>query len=507
MLAAQGVDPIRGTFAPERSWGGRVVGVIDRVTYSRRRFAVVTGVAIWLVSSAVLLLGHGVAMADNGDYERLVCTWRLQPNLGGPAAPSRYFLDAIPTWKTGGPPCAYSYHSSERAVLAVARWISPLTGSAFDLRVVGAVHCFLLGLVCGFLAYLVPGRRRLKTMLQVLFAFVVLDTSSTGYFVSAYSEPIVLLAGIALVASWMMPTRSPVQLVTRQAAVAGSAYLLATAKPQTWPLGVVLAAAVVLRPWTDRPRANDRVMARVTATVLAAGLVLGSMSYGRSVPDELRKSGVHAAIIYSGLRFSENPASDLRSVGLSTGLQVFKGRPTFAPNSGLANPLFAASWRNVSELDLATFQLRHPVSTMRLWALASRRLLDGRPKEIGTTIRQGSAAVQRSACRWCLARSLTRGVSPLGPVLVPGAALALALWANRLRRRHGDPNPVGRALAEVSLLSVVLSGVSFAIAVVGSGYYELTKHLYVAGVFAALAMWSAVASRSVSAPEVSPRGV
>lgn len=448
------------------------VAPVDR---GRRRLAGLLGLLTALLAVAQLLTPPAVGLADNGDYFRLTCQLRVQADVP-PAAPFRFTV-WVPHYRpqdADSPRCV-GLRSSELPLLRLGQALSPGRGPDLDLRIVGLMQAVLLGALVAAVVLGLPGSARLRLLCGALLAVVLLDTGRLVYLASAYSEPASLLGLLLLLAAALWAFRRPPSALT-SAAVCLAALPLVLSKPQNAPVAAVVAVAVLLRHLLGR-RSWRSLLAPSVAAVLLLGVAVG---FVRTVPGELVAPNTYNVVFFEVLRFSDHPARDAVELGLDPELAKWAGTNYFNSPNALADPAFAGFYDRVGPADVVLFYARHPARALSLYARAARDSFEVLPDYLGTYPPSAGKAEFSQACRGCpvtWAGQATRAAAPvLLPLLWLGAALAcLAL----LRRRR---SPADAALAGTTLLLTALTVLLFATAVVGSGDYELVKHLFLPGV-------------------------
>lgn len=437
---------------------------------------------------AQLLLAPQVALADNGDFLRLACQLRVEADLA-PGAPA-FFGHAVLAWRPAPAGPCVGLASSELPLLRLAQALTPGDGRV-DLRVVGAVHAVLLGVcVAALLAALLgalPGRARVRLAVVAGVLAVLLDSSRTAYLASLYSEPVSLLALLLLLAavavSWRLPVPPGAVLVTL------AALPLVLSKPQHAPLAAVVGALLVTRALVgpsapgarsagSQPGRRRLVPALALTGVLAAALLGAAAAYLRDVPPELRRPNTYNIVFYEVLAHSDDPAADARELGVDPDL-VRYARTSYFGTPEATGPRFDAFFATVGSADVVRFYARHPQRAASLYARAARDSFDWLPGYLGTFPAGSGRPDVAQSCRPCVLERLAARSAPAAPVLL------LALWAGAAAAgvallRSGGPADQGLAASLLLLDGVAVAG--FGAATLGSGDYELVKHLFLVGV-------------------------
>lgn len=461
-----------------------MTGTVDRVP---RRLAVLLGVLTALLAAAQLLTPPAIGLADNGDSFRLTCQLGVQADVAAPASP--WFMHWVPDYRpqdAGAPECV-GLASSQLPLLELAQALSPGAGADLDLRVVGALHAALLGLLVGAVVLGLPGPPRLRLLCGGLLALVLLDTGRLVYLATAYSEPVSLLGLLALLATALWAFRRPAGWLT-SAAVCVAALPLVLSKPQNAPAAAVVAAAVLLRV-----AARGSSWRRLVVPAAAALALVGVAGWAlRQVPPDLTRPNAYNVVFFEVLRFSPDPARDAAELGLDPELARWAGTDYFNSPNARADPAFAGFYDIAGPRAVALFYARHPDRALSLYARAARSSFDLLPGYLGTYPASAGRADFAQACRGCPVTRAGAATRDAAPVLLPLLWLGAALAALALLRRRGAP--ADRALAGTTLLLTAVTTVLFAAATLGGGDYELTKHLFLPGVGSTLLLPLGVAA-------------
>jgi hypothetical protein len=246
--------------------------------------------------------------------------------------------------------------------------------------------------------------------------------------------------------------------------------LLATVKTQNVVLGPILALTVLaMRP-------------RRLALLSAAALLVVPLAYASSQPSGLRQVNLYNAVFYTLLPHGDDPARDLRALGIDPALANWSGSSAFEDKRRLQEPSFAAFAREGGQSKLIRFYVDHPGRSADLIARGTRKAAQIRPDSLGNRARLQGHRPREVVCEQCIYSAPSQLLQPLAPVLLPAlyiGALVLGLWPHR--KQEGSRSP------RWTLIFLGVGGSSqFAAAVLGEGDYELAKHLYLFNVMTAL---------------------
>jgi hypothetical protein len=469
----------------------------------------VLGLALRIGLLRVPLLGGGlIGVGDNGDAYRLFCTAGLTPDT-----PSRFALwrgVVVTAFTSGATPCTAAPSSSAtllRLVVPEGPDLWSLTSYAWLLAGLAALG---VGLGAAALASVRPARAALVAI-PLLPLLVV--SWWTRFLVSLYAEPTALVATVwvvtgLLVVSGTRPTdRGPRVVALGLLALGG--LVAATAKPGFVPVGGVAAlccALVVVRaPHARRP---VRVLARLVGPLVALALVAGAATpVAEALAGQERSYGAVNAhnLVFTALMPEIGPGTVASAVGLPPAAEAHSGEG-FYWAGGLDVPGWATAVGDRPEQAAAT----------------AHALLAAHPGALATMVGHGLTATMRPQLPYL--PSAPRGTAPehfegrtvypeAGPqtVLLDGwlagigagwlplvtvlAALTAGAATLLPRARRADPLAVGlvRAAAGCALLGL---GV-VTLAVLGDGYYELSKHVWLGSYLVLLSGLAGVAAAVV----------
>jgi hypothetical protein len=440
--------------------------------------------AILLVATLGLLPGdQPVGAGDNGDGARLFCGVGLTP-VGAPAS----------NWQGGvvldfarSAPCSSAQPSSALAIMKVAA----ANQDPFSLERLGWLYVTLFAAVSGVAAWAATGRRYTGLWLLVPPLLPLLDPDFARFVISTYSEPAGLLGAFAMLCGLAVAMATDRELLaehlTAVALIGGGGLLAATAKIGYAPLvlvAIVLVAGVPVR----LTRSSTRWAAWTAGPAVAVLVAVGALATAPTVmgwQDDLNAVVNTHNLIYTVV-LTEIPGSAVR-LGLPAGADDFAGQAYF-PNG----PEGVMGAEQIAE-DPDRFRnrgwnllLRSPTSLaasigVGLQATKGRAVTylpsepwapDSIAPTIGVTISGEQGADAASLRSWLDDMSLPWFPSFL-VLLGMMAGLASLKWRGRsmtgFARLAGVSAVCGLGLAMVAVL--------------GDGYFEIAKHVWLAAYF------------------------
>ena len=527
--------PVEGDLRPEDPPRAPVVG---------RGIRLLLAVGIALLVGAGLLArlglvgGDAIGAADNGDAIRLYCVADLVPDTSDRAAPGHGV--AVTEYRTGGPGCPREAPTTSaglvlQATVAVTTALdatppAPDGSDRFSLEWLAAVYVGLLAAGAGVATLAATAGRRAGRVAPVLLAVVVPPLLPllavpwwSRFLVSSFSESAGLL-GAAWMA-WGLLTVAATRPTDRGARAAAlgliglGGVVAATGKPGFLPVGLVAVAvcAVVTvgsRRWWRRA---PGLAVALLAVAVAVPAVLSGIAAQDAAYDKVNAHNLAFTAVLPESGPAATAALGLRPEAFGQAGQHFyldggRSVPGWAETVG-ARPdeLRSASrlWVAQHPLVLARMVHRGLVATLRphIPYLASET---GGPRTVSGEIPRPAypEGSQLMGPTFVYFDGLPGRWVPPTVVVLALLAAALALLASRAPRLSAATTPTARGLAlTAGALAVTALGIVL-VAVLGDGYCELAKHVwlgsYLLVVTAATLVASGVAAGAGSARR--PRG-
>ncbi|MEI6231182.1 MAG: hypothetical protein WCP81_10650 [Actinomycetes bacterium] len=453
---------------------------IRRAGSSRTLIAALAGVlALFALLWTLGLIGPGgaVGAGDNGDGVRLFCGAGLTPSV---PAPGSAWQGGVVMDFTRTAPCMDPEPSA-------ALWALRIAGVGHDrvsLRLLGWLYALLVGAITGVAAWALTARRfgRLWVLLPAFAPLI--DVDFARFFISTYGEPAGLLGAYALmagivVASATRPTDIRERLVAVVLTIGGGA-VAGLAKVGYLPVlcvSVVCCAAVGVqlkgaawKTWLVGPAAALLVSLAVVVPAHRA------IEWQRRTYPEIN---THNMLYSMALIEMPGIASEL---GLPSGAQTFAGQAYYpkGPDNVIGAPELAANPASIRNAILSRLA-RRPLTLARILGIglqategrglsylpAQRWELGTEGPEVGVAI-SGEQGADSSGLRDWLRSQSTPWLPTALVILGILAGASGFIWPRR-------PWSVFAKLAgsaAVSATGVVL------VAVLGDGYFEIAKHVW-----------------------------
>ncbi len=442
-------------------------------------------VLVTVVLVRQLLLPPIVGLADNGDFHRVMGPLGLEHR--STEWSERYF-GWLGRDYVAGPKAPVQLLSSQLLLSGAAVGLGRLLpgDGRFDIRLQGALHLvlYLLGLALILRAartFAAPARAVINGALLL----AATDVAYVAPLNSFYAETATLIFLVVLLGCALLALRDGRASGLAIAGYLTAAALFVAAKPQNYFLAIPLAGLALVM----LPRARGRLLRGAIVTGAVTLVALGLFLHTR-VPAILRMPNLWNNVFTTILADSPDPRADLAEFGLDPALARFAGVPAFTDSIPIGEATTGYGFG-----DVLRFHLRHPGRFVRIAAACARHTFIWRDERIGNFPREaGRPAGSQTPdfAGWSrfeaavMPRSLSWLVIFLGGILATGLVEAA---------RHGLRTATGGTAWLVAMLALA-AGMEFGICIVGDGYYDIVKHLYLfqllydACLFTALA-WTA----------------
>jgi 4-amino-4-deoxy-L-arabinose transferase-like glycosyltransferase len=414
-----------------------------------------------------LFLPPVVGLADDGDFGRVIGPVGLKP-----AAPARPYGYVTVRYDVTPPGLESGDRSSEALFARLARGAARLfSHGVLDIRAVGGLHALVF---LTALALLLAGSRGWPGAAALVFAgllvFFFTDVGYASYLNSFYGAAasllfLLVLAGCAVCLS-----------ADRRSAAVSTAYWLAalglvTSKPQESLLAPVLGLLGFLLAREGRGPGRRGLCAGLAAVLTLCGAV----SYFRT-PMSLKSEALYNDVFFQLLRFSPDPAADMRALDLPPRWSVWIGTSADVPNSPLKDPEFEGELlRRVGYRRLVAFYLRRPARLAELFRSAAENAFRIRPPDLGNFPEGAGFAPRQQSRAFAVWSDQKARWSRDGPWLLPALWLGNLAAAAALGWRSRRPEP--RCLAIATAALVAASVVDFLVCAFGDALADVGRHL------------------------------
>ena len=319
---------------------------------------------IWLaLPGGLLLMEPVIGMADNADFDRLLCP----AGLDHPADRSyrdRYFYNINRHFERIERENCSPYVSSASITLLAARaWHDRFAaeGELFDMNLVGGLNVLLMALA---MLLILGNTRRLfprgRGLLAILLVFFFADLGYLVYLNSFYGEAAVLIyffftAGVYLALLGKLESRAGLLRPLLVIALLLAGGLFALSKPQNYVL--VFCQLILLIPlFAWLPKKRERWLLGL-GTPLLIVLTLLPM---RNMDPLFTRMQIHDILFIDLLPHTEDPAAELEALDLPPEMIRWVGQAAWAEGSPILEPEFGAQLDELSYGDLGRYYLGNP---------------------------------------------------------------------------------------------------------------------------------------------------
>lgn len=422
-----------------------------------------------------ILLPPAVGLADNGDFPKIAGRFSLGPE--DTSYDSRFFfLNLRYAYRP-----AYHWNSqipsSEVALAALPAWTSRLLGKdGFDLRALGVVHALLF--VSAFALLLLFLRQRPKLCrigLPLLVLFLFTDLAYVSYFNSFYADAGAFVFLLLTVVSALLLT-DRVELGWLLLFGIAAAFLI-TSKSQHALLAVPLALFAVRSGFASGTAAKRAIAAGLAVILLSLGAWML-----RETPWSYKAQASFNLIFFDELRYTSDPAADLRRLGLGPEEMPLIGMNAFQPDSPASNSNWLRGFAaRTGHASIARLYLSEPHRALERARRFSLSLYETRQRNLANFQKQDgfpAGTISPAFSLWSQWKSAWLIEHPLRKVcacfLIFFGATLLALFRSGVSM-HTLMAKVG--MAEVGLLLLTMAAIEFLLSCYGDAV-ENGRHLF-----------------------------
>ncbi len=369
----------------------------------RERIVPITGaVIVFIISFSVLYLGDNVGLSDNGDFRRVLLTNNIEYENN---TDCRYLFkqhytmqldnsDSLPkaiaeAWKTNKEQDIYSSPhfliikiSKELNLIANAITGRPL--SHYNIAYMALLYIFMLSAAALVIfTFFADTKIRIQIAVFVLFIFIFCDAGYLLYFNSFYGEPLQYTALLMLIAFGMLIYKRP--SVPKAIGFFISLYFFAGAKLANIPYSLIAATLAILIVIMRRDFIfkTGVIISAVISIVCIGGLY-------HLIPDWMANDTTYQAVFFGVTKNSDDPAEDLRELGVDEKYAVLAGTHAYMDASEYPIDISSDEFRHdfydkVSKTDIALFYLRHPIRFVKALAVSIENSAYIRPPGVGNS--------------------------------------------------------------------------------------------------------------------------
>lgn len=499
-----------------RKWDLRGAAIRSTLTDRPAIVAALTGVAWTLVMLGRLFIGGAIGMADQGDSRRLMCQLGVRADRPFAIDTTKYVTTTWVAHHWYGEACGADgsgepYRSSQLWLLRLTKVLTHMFhfSGALDLRALGVLCAFVVGVAVAALVVVLPGRALVRVTIASLVGLAFADAAVAEYFISPYSEPAALLGILVLCAALVWLWRDGYSTWPGLTVVGAVATFTMTGKTQavallpavliallwlpcrsigttdTEPLGVDSEhkGMRLRRPaWLSRFRAWSTV--RWPALFTCTLLIVVSAVYLGSSPQRFNQVNAYDQVFLEILPHSPNPAGDLRSLGVDPSLASASGANILDPRSAAKLPEYLAFRQKVSQITILRFYTTHPDRLFSLGSQGLHAITVWRQNYLGTYSVDSGHPPGARECRVCVYTAIFSAAGHL-PILIVGLWLFAIIAATRVLRDR-RLNAHHKTLGRLAIIIVVAAVCEFWAVMLSEGISDLYKHMIFTNLLTAL---------------------
>lgn len=467
---------------PESANTGVIAAYLKRIFTAATRYAspsLLAAAAVLAISAAALFVKPYIGMADNGDYFRVLYSNGIYFNA--PDYASQYFgyfikhYGIFQYFNENGATLSSSQSLFIRTALQLNIWL--LDARTFDIRIQAAIYLILytvaVYMLVEALTWGAPAKRGYTIASIAVFLFG--DTAYTAYFNSFYSEALMLVMSLFVLASGLLIYRRRFNDYAMLAVFVVSSLLLVTSKQQNAPLGILIAlfGICVLLARTDRPY-------RLSAAGGLALLCVVSIASYVLIPQEFVNINKYHAMTRGVLPDSSNPEKSLEGMGINGQYSLLSGTIYYEPYTTIdvnSNQMLTEFYGKFGFGKVLAYYATHPDQAGRMLNLAAKDAFTTRPEAMGNYEKSAGLAFGAQTHFFSVYSMLKKTLTPktfgfilLWLIIVVGLYLPSFVTAVRTKNRR-------QAVRLPLLLMMILLGLAgIAISIVGAGDADLAKH-------------------------------
>jgi len=457
----------------------------DLLKVEQQRFyttpAFVAAIGVLLITTFALFIPPFIGMADNGDYFRILYSNGLY--FHDPHYDSQYLgyfvkqYGILQYFNENGATLFSSQSIFINMALQLNEWF--FSTEVFDIRFQGALYTVLyvigIYLLTESLTWQLDRKRGYIISLVTIFLFA--DTAYTAYFNSFYSESVVLISLIYMVASLLLIYRNRYNDYVMMILFTISSLLLTTSKQQNSPVGIIIAVMGLLLLFIK----PSKLFRAVTTITLAAVLFAGVGSY-ILISDEFKNINKYHAMNRGILLNSPDPEAALEAFDIDRQYAVLSGDIYYLPYTTVdvnSNLLVENFYNRYSFFSVLLYYISHPDQAISMLNKAAQNGFAIRPEAMGNFEQAVGKPFGEQTSFFSLYSKVKQSISPktfgfivIWIVIMIGLFVPSFITAFKARDKRGMlPLPLIVTLILIGLSAILVS-------IVGAGDADLAKHQF-----------------------------
>lgn len=450
---------------------------------------------IWVISSVILFLllyyPNYVGVGDNSDFGRVMQPLGLKINVEDKYLYAQKIFDYTTQWESLGDYLSYvtcppiknigNYHSTQFLMLKLAGYVNGIYQyvtkgiiKQFHMGALSILYILLLSLSTTLFIKSIKTRYWLtKVLISLIFIWIFYDKGYILYLNSFYGEPLILVSFLLFVGSILVILSAPRTSILWYIISFMAGGLFVGAKVANIPMGILMILFYGLLFFWNK----DKVI-RGIILVGSIGICVISLYYITRVPQWMNDFNRYHAIFYGVLKDSEDPAGDLRSLGIDEQYAILANTHAYMDHEGIdihSEGFRQEVYARGTPMKISLYYLTHPE---KLWSKVIKLVRSStiiRPTYVGNYLKGDKPPLtfDRRYSTWEAVRKKA-GPQSLQWIMLIGITYMISSLISY--RWQMGTHPKGRLCFRVLIGLFAVS--QFILPIIGNGEADLVKHMY-----------------------------
>lgn len=368
----------------------------------RRIIPIIQAIIVFIIGFSVLYSGENVGLSDNGDFRRVLLTNNIeyaddtdhyylfkQDYIMDLNDADNVFTAMYEAWQKNEEEDIYT--SPHFLIIKISKELNVISNAIngrpftdYNIAYMAVLYIFMLSVAAWVIfTFFADSRIRIQIAVFVLFIFVFCDAGYLLYFNSFYGEPLQYTALMMLIAFGMLIYKRP--SLPKAFGFFVSLYFFAGAKLANVPYSLILAILALFIMIMRKDK-----LFKIGVLTAAAVCIAGIIGLYYSIPDWMNKDTTYQAVFLGILKESDDPAADLRELGVSEDYAVLANTHAYMDEDEYPIDISSEEFEQgfydvVSKADIVAFYLRHPVRLIKELNLAIDNSAYIRPPSLGNS--------------------------------------------------------------------------------------------------------------------------
>ena len=457
----------------------------DIVSKLEQRFyttpAFIAAIGVFIVTIFALFVPPYIGMADNGDYFRILYSNGLY--FHDPDYINQYLgyfvkqYGILQYYNENGATIFSSQSIFIKLATVLNEWF--YSSEVFDIRFQAGLYLVLYSIGIYLLVEALTWKLDLKRgyIISLLTILIYADTAYTAYFSSFYSESVVFIALIYLVAAVLLLYRSRYNDYVMIIVFTLASLLLTTSKQQNAPVGVIIAVAGLLLLLVKKSKPYKGLTAFCLLVIMLAGI--GSYAL---ISDEFKNINKYHAMNRGIMLNSHDPESSLENFDIDRQYSVLSGDIYYLPFTTVdvnSNILIENFYDKYGYVSILLYYMTHPDQAIEMLNLAAKNGFAIRPAAMGNFEASAGRAFGEQTTFFSMYSGFKELIAPknfgfiiIWIIVVVGLFIPSFFTALKERDRKG-------MITLPFMITLIIIGLSaIVVSIVGAGDADLAKHQF-----------------------------